>query len=67
MEADHGELVNEETGAAIGVLRQGHQWAVDLDDLAADRFRGSPALLISWSTDVLVLPYPSVWVGSDRH
>ena len=35
MEADHGELVNEETGAAIGILRQGHQWAVDLDDLAA--------------------------------
>ena len=35
MEADHGELVNEETGAAIGVLRQGHKWAVDLDDLAA--------------------------------
>ena len=31
MEADHGELVNEETGAAIGILRQGHQWAVQIE------------------------------------
>ena len=41
-----------------------HKWLLLDKDV---RFRGSPALLISWSTDVLVLPYPSVWVGSDRH
>ena len=35
MEADRGELVNEDTGVTIGVKREGAKWSVDLDDVAA--------------------------------
>ena len=35
MEADHGALINEQTGVFIGVNRYGAKWSVDLDDLAA--------------------------------
>ena len=35
MDADQGQLVNNQTGVTIGVLRQGAKWSVDLDDVAA--------------------------------
>ena len=35
MDADHGQLVNNQSGVTIGVLRQGAKWSVDLDDVAA--------------------------------
>ena len=35
MDADQGQLVNNQTGVTIGVLRQGAKWSVDLEDVAA--------------------------------
>ena len=35
MEADRGELVNEDTGVTIGVKREGAKWSVDLDYVGA--------------------------------
>ena len=57
MEADRGELVNEETGVTIGVKRVGAKWSVDLDDVAAAS-ASIPTWKVTTNSAVLSKPKP---------